>query len=535
MGSDALIAIRLEQIRRIREKNPRQALFLCEQILHVLSKQRGTSLWLRAQMTYAQCLLYCGRIEDVLRVCSQSKGAIEQLDSTGNPLRCMLYATLSYCLAFTGQFEGALEYAQRLLNLSQRMSDPHHECRAWLTMGTVHGMIEYYPVALACFTQALSLAEKLGDVIVQATALDNMGIVYEALGLVPHALENYHRAYELRSTIGSTPALAQTLLNMAVAHCRLGQYSQALKLARQGRDYAQQTGEIRVEAQCMAIMGWTYAELGKALRAIQCAQKSLEIQRKISASSPSNVTALSALINAQLLLKQEKAAQATLIELMKLAEQRDQPSVALQCTDTLYRISKDAGDTSQALYWSEQRHHWLSLAVQRHQQEQSTRQALQELVTRLTQENAAYQQQLAEMKQVIEQQRGEIARLTLAAASHRRGAVQKHGNPNSINGISNEIAFEIEQATSPSEIELLLKKVDWIIPGFVQALRAQVAGLTPMEVLICTLLRMQLRSKEIAQLLNVSLSTVNHHREHIRHKCKLQRRESLVLFLCSLG
>ena len=535
MEGDALIAIRLEQIRRIRERNPQQALFLCEQILHALRNRQETALWLRAQMVYAHCLLYCGRIGDVLRVCTQSKGAIERLDSTGNPLRCMLYAALSYSFAFTGQIENAIEYAPRLLNLAQRMSDPHHECRAWLNLGTVHGMIEYYPVALASFTRALSLAEKLGDVIVQATALDNMGIVYEALGLLPLALENYRRAYELRSTIGSTPALAQTLLNMAIAHCRLGQYSQALELVRQGRDYAQQTGETRVESQCLAVMGWIYAELGKARRAIHCARRSLEIQRKSSASSPSNMTALSALINAHLFLKQEKAAYALLIELLKLAEHHDQPSVALQCTDTLYRMSKEAGNTSQALHWSEQRHYWLSHAVQRHQQEQTSRQALQELVTRLTRENEVYQHQLAEMRQIIEQQRGEIARLTFAAASHRRSVVQKQGHPHSINGVSNEIAFEIEQATTSSDIELLLKKVDWIIPGFVQALRAQVDGLTAMEVLICTLLRMQLRSKEIAELLNVSLSTVNHHREHIRHKCKLKRRESLVLFLCSLG
>ncbi len=63
------------------------------------------------------------------------------------------------------------------------------------------------------------------------------------------------------------------------------------------------------------------------------------------------------------------------------------------------------------------------------------------------------------------------------------------------------------------------------------ALCSKFPTLTPMEVRMCSLLRLHLKSHEIAQLFSISERSVETHRFNIRKKLKLTRQQSLSLFL----
>jgi DNA-binding CsgD family transcriptional regulator len=84
------------------------------------------------------------------------------------------------------------------------------------------------------------------------------------------------------------------------------------------------------------------------------------------------------------------------------------------------------------------------------------------------------------------------------------------------------------------------ESVDWekfdrqfqaVHPEFIRRLTERAPDLTVTEVRICTMLRMNLKSHEIAQIFCISEAGVEFHRKHIRKKLKLEREEKLPLVL----
>lgn len=69
--------------------------------------------------------------------------------------------------------------------------------------------------------------------------------------------------------------------------------------------------------------------------------------------------------------------------------------------------------------------------------------------------------------------------------------------------------------------ELLRTNLEEITSPFIGNLSKANLSLTPTEINICDMIRKGLRTKEIAQLRNVSMATINRHREHIRRKLKI--------------
>lgn len=83
-------------------------------------------------------------------------------------------------------------------------------------------------------------------------------------------------------------------------------------------------------------------------------------------------------------------------------------------------------------------------------------------------------------------------------------------------------------------VELLRTSLDEITSPFISRLSSRNYSMTPTELSICHLIRSGMRTKEIAEMRNVSEATVNHHREKIRHKLDLSNKHiNLAGFLQS--
>jgi len=84
------------------------------------------------------------------------------------------------------------------------------------------------------------------------------------------------------------------------------------------------------------------------------------------------------------------------------------------------------------------------------------------------------------------------------------------------------------------------QSIDWeqydrqfseIFPEFLATLGRRSPEMTSTEVRICTMVRMHLKSREIARLMGISESGAEYHRRNIRRKLKLGKEEKLVLVL----
>jgi DNA-binding CsgD family transcriptional regulator len=92
-------------------------------------------------------------------------------------------------------------------------------------------------------------------------------------------------------------------------------------------------------------------------------------------------------------------------------------------------------------------------------------------------------------------------------------------------------------------INLPCQSVDWVKfdtqfaaahPQFTQKLIATYPDLSPTEIRVCSLLRMNLKSEEIASLFCLSPRSVEFHRYNIRKKLGLKKEQNLPLFLAAI-
>lgn len=83
--------------------------------------------------------------------------------------------------------------------------------------------------------------------------------------------------------------------------------------------------------------------------------------------------------------------------------------------------------------------------------------------------------------------------------------------------------------------DILRTSLEEITSPFISRFLHQYQSLTPTEIGICNMIRNGLRTKEIAQMRNVSPATVNRHREHIRRKMKITNNNAnLTTYLRSI-
>ena len=84
------------------------------------------------------------------------------------------------------------------------------------------------------------------------------------------------------------------------------------------------------------------------------------------------------------------------------------------------------------------------------------------------------------------------------------------------------------------------QSVDWekfdrqfqsVHPEFIRRLTGRTPDMTTTEVRICTMLRMNLKSHEMAQIFCITEAGVEFHRKNIRRKLKLGREEKLPIVL----
>ncbi|MBD3401439.1 PAS domain-containing protein [candidate division GN15 bacterium] len=82
----------------------------------------------------------------------------------------------------------------------------------------------------------------------------------------------------------------------------------------------------------------------------------------------------------------------------------------------------------------------------------------------------------------------------------------------------------LKESAQPSQLpslELLEKELSQIASPFIQTLQNHFAKLSPRELEVCRLIKNGMTSKEIAEMLNLSLGTIQKHREMIRRKLGL--------------
>ncbi len=172
----------------------------------------------------------------------------------------------------------------------------------------------------------------------------------------------------------------------------------------------------------------------------------------------------------------------------------------------------------------------------------------EELRQLLEKENAQKQQQIYQLKAEqleieAEFKRKEIVSTALALAEKNELLTEfaldleklSRATPTAAKAMLNDLIRRVRQAhRSESAWDTFNEQFLTLHKDFMKAISLRYPDLTPMEVKVCTLLKLNLSTKEIARILQLSDRNIDNHRYRLRKKLLLRSDDNLSVFLTGL-
>jgi tetratricopeptide (TPR) repeat protein len=450
--------------------------------------------------------------------------------------------TLGNVYLFRVDYSRALDYFARALAISEEIGAKPSVARSLGSIGWVHQAISDNSQALDYFSRALSIAEEIGDRGSVATTLGNIGILYWNIADYPRALDYMAQANSLEEEIGNKVGIAINLGNMGNAYFKLEDYPRALEYHKRALELSTQIGALRPAGYWMHGIASVECKLGHLDIAYQGFLDTLHHQREVLKTNELVAETLAGL--GSVLIEQGKTEQglARLEEALVLAEELGSKQTATEAHKDIADAYSKLGDMAKAY-----EHITKHLALDKEIFSEESKKSVEKFNMRVTiaekqreTDHERHEKELEQMKR--EQLERELSNTTLHFLAQTE----------SISNFRNEMLQALRKLppTEPVAKELREKlkalpaqSVDWkkfdaqfkaAHPEFTKALIEKYPDLTAAQVRICSLIRMNMKSEEIARLFSLTERNIENHRYRIRGKMKLKRDQDLALHLAKL-
>ncbi len=459
--------------------------------------------------------------------------------------RAMIYNGLAKLLSREGQFDTAVALYYKARNIYQKVGDSADEAHTLNSMAATIMESGQAEMARPILEEAVALSRHLSDKSIYSNCLTNLAICYKKIGLLQQAEEMYLELLTLNRN--NIQAMAINYMNIGTLYIKQEKYKKA---------------SLYLDSS-LAICKENKIAYGILLHAYHKGLMFYDMKEYDSATP-----------------------------LLKKAYQLAQPFRLLKeqskIQDKLYKIYKDLGNIDSALFYFES---YSTLRDSLHNKD--VRQKITELEQKFEQEKNL--KQIAELNKLnfeiksnqrilvlgaliiilflitlflyrIFRQRNRVLQIRLVEKEKEALEVElktreKELTINAMHMIrTNDIALNvakrlklISRRVSAQNRELLAETVNelevnapaeiWnefetrfknIHQGFYKKLNEKHPGLTPTEIKICSFIRLNMTSKDIAILTNRSVRTIESTRNGIRKKLALEQCDSLTKYLLSI-
>ena len=414
---------------------------------------------------------------------------------------------------------GALDDAARMLidlePAARRAADPRIYCSVLNNLGNIFDSLHQPQRAIDCFTRSIDHARSHDDRHGLALALNNLGGSLAFLGELDRAFGLLRESIEVYREIGKPHGEALASGNLALVLERQGDIQGAIDLHRRSLERFEMAGDQENIQTSLTLLAGLEQQRGSLDEAVALLSRALSMIPEGSYEVGS--------IHAQLSRVYEALGDAprALLHYRRAAEARQQI---------------DAWVNSIALH-----------ELQRHVVENEELQD-EQVRALISQRDRAIAEQaeragdpatggpadgapaagapagdvpvldVAQQAEIVVELRRRLLLLETPLSDESRRALEA-------------LLDELDSTKRASGLERL---VDAGNRPFLQKLSARCPTLTPAELRVCSLLRDNLSTKEIAQLLNVSERNIESHRYSVRRKLALDTRQQLATWLAAL-
>lgn len=406
------------------------------------------------------------------------------------------------------------------------------------------GLILYdmgnYTAALESYHHALQLCQQPNAKVVISILFNNIGNIYREWRDSERAISYYYESLKLKQEISDKAGMAHPLNNLANEYTVLKQYAKAHKYYSQALQLHQQFGDKKGEASLYSNFAELYTKTGRMPEALSALRQALAISEALKDQL------LIARIWLQIgqvnsLQKHFEEGLYFLHKAMRLSQVLNAQNLLYECHYALYELHKQTGNPMQAL-----QHHERFYTVKTSVLGDELNRKLKNLELTLElekehQKTEAYRTQVGTL-------RGETAEKTKEIAAIAVHLIEKNGVLSGLHSRAATLANESKKKRRMKLLKEILATVaaamdsekDWtaferqftyLHPEFLNALSKAFPALTPTELKICTLLKIQMTTKDIAALLHRSARTVEGQRQILRRKLGVENAAALTSFL----
>lgn len=159
----------------------------------------------------------------------------EEIDSTEIIEYC--YEILGEAYFYQEDYNTALSYFKRFLNLQRQQKDERGLARAYNNLGIIYRALEDYPEAVLCYEKSLDINKALNDSNGISSTYNNLGVLHEKLNLFGQARDYYNKSLEIELQSNQLDGISTSYLNLGGINFKLRNYARAI-------EYCQKSIEI---------------------------------------------------------------------------------------------------------------------------------------------------------------------------------------------------------------------------------------------------------------------------------------------------
>lgn len=406
--------------------------------------------------------------------------------------------------------ETALDYYQRSLEIKEKLGLKSSLPFVHNNIGLIHSEMRNHDLAIASYNKSVTLSQELNDLKSESRAYSNLGVEFSKVGDYDKALDYMNKGIQMKIDINDDDGLASGYVYRGKNYLEVNRYAQARDDCQKGLNMAMVSGAINLQKEACDCLSKAYEGLGNY-------KTSLDFNQQYTALKDSlfNKERTQEITRAEMNYQFEKK---QLADSIKFHKQQTEQQVAyerkLNKQNTkfyiLLMISLVVIGFLTFLYYKYRQN--LKLKKVENQLLNSEIEFKKKDLTTMA-VNISNNQEWAESL-------GERLQSLKAATGRKR---QKE-----LELLEEEIKNKIWVNKDSDDF---YKKVDELSSSFYARLHAQFEGLTKTEVRLCSFIKLDLNTKQIATLQNINPSSVKMSRNRLRKKLNLTPEDDLSAFL----
>ncbi len=443
----------------------------------------------------------------------------------------------------------SLTFLNECLRLYRQQKNSSGEFDTLCDLGVLYERLGDFDKALDYHLKSLDIAQRINSAESEAKALNNIGAVYYGLRQYDEARQFYQKSLSLKETLPDKKSLAVTMSNLSSVYSSQGKHEEALALRKKVLEIRRELGDRQGECIVLRNLGSSAMRLNDFQNAKRCLLQSLKLAEALDDRR------MQAVVHHDLgdffaARRRYDKAKAHLCESLRLAEALGLKPRQCEVFFSLSSLFKAQKKYADALRHYET-YHRLKEEIFNEESDKRLKnlQVLNQLaeaqreVERALQEKQALETEVAQKSSEIARSATYLLKQTYALeylAMELRQVVSRISGKKTKDKRLLKIVSEIESMkSSESDFALFQSLYDQLYPNFIRRLSERYPSLTPAELIICSLIRLGFSSKEISKIFYASDVAGNRYRNiekyrlHIRRKLGLTKNSQLFSFLCS--